>query len=270
MSMDEPQLSGERAGAPGLEVREVGLAAPWHWLALGWRDFVQAPGVGLVHGTACMAFGLVLFTFAHDRFWVLAGALSGFLLVAPVVATGLYAASRALERGEPADGACVRRVWRSLDRRLVGFGLGLAAAGTGWVLVSAALITLYAPQPVATPLDFLRHVVAAREGWLFEAWVLLGGVLAAPVFASSVVAIPLMVDRPSLSMWEAVRTSWRTVLANPLPLALWAALVMTLSVTGIAAGLIGLLPLVPLLGHASWHAYRALVAPDASAPEGGD
>jgi uncharacterized membrane protein len=99
--------------------------------------------------------------------------------------------------------------------------------------------------------------------------VLLGGVLAAPVFASSVVAIPLMVDRPSLSMWEAVRTSWRTVLANPLPLALWAALVMTLSVTGIAAGLIGLLPLVPLLGHASWHAYRALVAPDAFVPEGG-
>jgi uncharacterized membrane protein len=269
MSMDEPRPPIERTGGEALEVCEVGLAAPWHWLGLGWRDFVQAPGVGLAHGMACMAFGLALFTFAHERFWVLAGALSGFLLVAPVVATGLYAVSRALERGERADGACVWRVWRSLDRRLMGFGLGLAAAGTGWVLVSAALITLYAPHPVATPLDFLRHVVVAQGGWLFEAWVLLGGVLAAPVFASSVVAIPLLVDRPSLSMWNAVRTSWRTVIANPLPLALWAALVMTLSVTGIAAGLIGLLPLVPLLGHASWHAYRALVAPDASASEGG-
>ncbi|WP_428421543.1 DUF2189 domain-containing protein [Methylibium sp.] len=241
----------------------IGLGAPFDWLARGWRDFRTAPAVGVAHGALCAAFGIALFAFAHQRFWVLAGAVSGFLLVAPVVATGLYAVSRAIERGETPDAACVLRVWRSLDRRLVAFGVGLAAAGTGWVLTSAALITLFAPAPIATPLDFLRHVVVARSGWLFEGWLLLGGLLAAPVFASSVIAIPLLLDRPSATVRAAVLASWRAVLAQPLPLALWAALVMTLSAAGMVAAMLGLLAVVPLLGHASWHAYRALAGADA-------
>lgn len=243
---------------------EVALSAPLVWLALGWRDLRRSPAVGLAHGVACFAFGFGLLVVARHQFWVLAGALSGFLLVAPLVATGLYAVSRALEQGVPSGAAVVGRVWASLDRRLVGFGLGLAAAGTGWVLVSAALITLHAPAPVETPMDFVRHVVVAREGWLFEGWLVLGGLLAAPVFASSVVAIPLLVDRPAMTMWDAVLTSWRTVLANPLPLALWATLITALSAGAVALGLVGLVLAVPVLGHATWHAYRALVASDAA------
>jgi uncharacterized membrane protein len=266
VSADGPSAPARPAPA---QAREVSLSAPWQWLARGAQDFVRAPWIGLAHGAACAAFGALLLALAHDRFWVLAGALSGFLLMAPLVATGLYAASRALERGEPADAACVWRVWQSLDGRLVRFGLGLAAAGTGWVVVSAALITLYAPQPVDTPMAFLRQVAASRGiGW-FEAWTLLGGALAAPVFASSVVAIPLLLDRPAVSMWDAVLTSWRVVLANPLPLALWAALLMSLAMLSLGVALVGLLVAVPVLGHASWHAYRALVSPTATGSSGG-
>lgn len=243
---------------PVAAVREIGLGRPFHWLADGWEDLRRTALLSLVHGAAMAAFGGLLLWCAADRFWWLAGAFSGFLLVAPVLATGLYAASRAVERGEPADFALVWRIWSSLDRRLVAFGLLLAAAGTGWVLTSAALITLFAEQPVRTPEDFLRHVVLASRGWLFEVWLLAGGLMAAPVFASSVVAIPMLLDR-RVGVLDAVLTSWRAVLTNPAPMALWAGIVMGLTLLGLGSFLTWLIVFLPLLGHASWHAYRELV-----------
>ena len=249
------------------DVRPIGLARPLRWLALGARDLARAPGPGLSHGLTLALFGAALFVAAHRHFWLLAGAFSGFLLVAPVLATGLYAVSRALERGEPATLAsmmavAVRAWWPrgATARRLMRFGALLALAGTGWVLTSASLVTWFAPQVVNNPADFVRHVVLAETGWLFEAWVLLGGVLAAPVFASSVVAIPLLLDRP-VGVLAAVLTSWRVVLANPLPMALWALLIMGLTAIGMATLLVGLVPVLPWLAHASWHAYRDCIAP---------
>ncbi|MEY4753415.1 MAG: hypothetical protein RJA44_1090, partial [Pseudomonadota bacterium] len=187
----------------------------------------------------------------------------GFLLVAPILATGLYAISRALERGEEASLDTVIAVWRSLDRRLVLFGLLLAAAGTCWVLTSAALITLLAPGMVHTPIDFMRAVVVNRESWLFELWLALGALLAAPVFASSVIAIPMMLDRP-VSLMTAVLTSWRVVMENPEAMAVWAMLVMGFSLLGIASMLLGLVFVIPMLGHASWYAYRDVLGPTPS------
>ncbi|WP_119287231.1 DUF2189 domain-containing protein [Azohydromonas sediminis] len=241
-----------------LPIRPITLSSPWRWLSRGWDDFARCPGPGLIHGAALAVFGAVLFVLAYDRFWLLAGAFSGFLLLAPVLATGLYAISRGLERGERVDMRIALRTWRPRDRRLVVFGVLLAAAGTGWVLTSAALITVFADAPVRNPRDFLHVVVLAPKSLLFEAWLVLGGALAAPVFASSVVAIPLLLDRP-VGIWRAVLTSWRAVVEHPLPLALWAAILMTMTAVAIAAGMVGLLVAVPWLAHASWHAYRDLV-----------
>ena len=249
-------------------VRTIGLAQPFNWLRRGGRDLLQVGPLSLAHGLVLTLFGLAIGWVAHERFWLMAGALSGFLVVAPVLATSLYALSRALERGERPGLAVVLRTWTNWQRGsdrwghdywcLVRFGLLLALAGTGWVLTSAALITLYAPQPVNTPQDFLRHVVLAPQGWLFEGWLLLGGVLAAPIFASSVVSMPLLLDR-RVRLWQAVYTSWQVVLANPAALAVWAALILLLTLLGLATGLLGLIVVMPLLGHASWHAYRDLV-----------
>ena len=236
----------------------VPVDAPLRWLRAGWRDFQAHPFPGLAHGAALTVFGAVLLAWAREQFWWLAGAFSGFLIVAPVLVTGLYAVSRAESRGEAVSWRTVWSVWASLDRRLVAFGLLLSLAGTGWVLTSAALITAGSPVPIRQPVDFLRHVVMDPNWGLFEWWVLLGGALAAPVFASSVVAMPMLLDRP-VSVWTAVRASWLAVANNPVPMAIWASLLMGLVLLGMLTGLVGLVVVVPLLAHASWHAYADLV-----------
>ncbi|MDM4764789.1 DUF2189 domain-containing protein [Pelomonas sp. SE-A7] len=239
-------------------VRAVPVLRPLGWLARGWRDLMHCPGLSLLHGLALALGGTLIFWLARDRFWLLAGAFSGFLLVAPVLATGLYALSRAIERREDASLATVLAAWHPGDTRLVRFGLLLALAGTGWVLTSASLITALAPGVVAKPFDFLRQVVLNDQSHLFEVWLALGALLAAPVFASSLVAIPLLLDRP-VSVLGAVFTSWRVVMEHPAPVAFWALLIMGLTLLGMATAMLGLIVILPWLGHASWHAYRDLV-----------
>lgn len=240
-------------------VRSIGFNRPFAWLRLGWADLWRHPAPGLLHGLAAALFGWFTLFWAHEDFWILAGAFSGFLIVAPIVATGLCAVSRGLETGRRLGMADIVNLWRSQDPRLMHFGLLLGLAGTGWVMTSAAMVTSFAELPVHRPVDFLRHVVLNETGWVFEAWLMLGGVLAAPVFASSVVAMPLLLDRP-VDVLTAVLTSWKAVAASPGPLALWAALLWLITGLGMVTGLLGLIVVVPWLAHASWHAYRELVA----------
>ena len=237
-------------------------------MARAGRDFIACRWASVAHGVAVAVFGSALFAVARDRFWLLAGAFSGFLVVAPVLATGLYALSRALERGEKADFALLVRTWTrwGVNRRsdpssywcLVRFGLLLAFAGTGWVLTSAAFITLFSPVAISSPEDFVRHVVLAPDHFVFEAWLTMGGLLAAPVFASSVISMPLLLDR-HVNALDAVLVSWRVVMANPVTMAVWASLLLLLVLVGFASLTLGLIIAVPLLGHASWHAYRDLI-----------
>jgi len=239
-------------------VRNVPLLRPLGWLARGWRDLMRCPLPGLLHGLFLAVFGGLLIYVAHHRFWLLSGAFTGFLLVAPVLATGLYAISRALERRQRADLSVALAAWKP-EGRLVVFGVLLAFAGTGWVLTSASLITGFAGAPVRTPLEFIKIVVLNDHSHLFEVWLAMGAFLAAPVYASSVVAIPLLLDR-KVGVLAAVLTSWRVVQAHPGPMALWAALLMLLTVLGMVTALVGLVVIAPWLAHASWHAYRDLVS----------
>jgi uncharacterized membrane protein len=251
------------------EVRTIGLLQPMTWLVLAWRDMARCGWISFAHGLALTGCGFVILAVAHHRFWLLAGALSGFLVVAPILATSLYALSRALERGEKADAQLVLKTWLNWQNNhfnkwsndywcLVQFGALLALAGTGWMMTSAALITLLAPVPINTPIEFIQHVVLAKNGFLFELWLALGGILAAPIFASTAVAIPLLLDR-RVTLLQAVLTSWHTVISNPMPMAFWAALIMGFALLGLGSALLGLIAVVPMLGHASWHAYRDLV-----------
>jgi uncharacterized membrane protein len=180
------------------------LDQPLHWLALGFKDFSKSPWLSTLHGLVLAIWGAAITWLAHDRFWLLAGSLSGFLVIAPVLATSLYAMSRAMERNEKVDFKLLVNTWTQWHVRLrnepdsywslIRFGLLLALAATGWVITSSALITLLAPVPIHTPLDFVRHVVLNNKHFLFEIWLGLGGLMAAPVFASSVISMPLLLD----------------------------------------------------------------------------
>jgi len=256
-----PQQLAEKAlqESRSFGVRRIPMLRPLGWLAKGFSDLRACPLPGLIHGLAMAVAGLLLVLNTHDQFWLLASAFSAFLIVAPVVATGLYAVSRAIDRGEPAGLRTALAAWHPRDARLVIFGLLLGLAATGWILTSAALITSLAHAPVRTPLDFIRVVVLDETNWLFEVWLGVGALLAAPVFASSVIAIPMLLDR-EIGILGAVFTSWRVVMEHPLPMAMWAGLIMALTLLGMATGLLGLIVIVPWVAHASWHAYRDLVS----------
>lgn len=250
------------------DVRAIAMDQPLQWLVLGWKDMARSPWLSMGHGLLMALWGGMLTWLAHDQFWLLAGSVSGFLVIAPVLATSLYAMSRAMERGERVNFQLLVTTWTQWQLKLkaqpdsywslIRFGLLLAMAATGWVLTSSALITLLAPVPIHTPMDFVRHVVLSKDSHLFELWLALGGLMAAPMFASSVVSMPLLLDR-RISVLQAVLTSWKTVLTHPLQMALWAFLIMGFFLLGIFSLFMGLVFVVPMLGHASWHAYRDLI-----------
>ena len=241
---------------------------PMHWLALGFKDLAQSPLLSMMHGLVLALLGGLITWVAHDRFWLLAGSVSGFMVVSPVLATSLYAMSRAMERGEKVDFQLLINTWTQWQMRLrhepdsywslIRFGLLLGLAATGWVITSAALITLLAPVPIHTPIDFIRHVVLAKQGHLFEIWVGLGAMMALPMFASSVISMPLLLDR-RVTVMQAVLTSWKAVLTHPFQMTFWAFLIVGFSLLGICSWFLGLILVVPMLGHGSWHAYRHMV-----------
>ncbi|MEY2994584.1 MAG: hypothetical protein RL357_1519 [Pseudomonadota bacterium] len=238
--------------------RRVPPSAIFNWLSAGFRDLRAHPGPGLTHGLAFMIFGWLLLAVAHDQFWLLAGAYSGFLIVAPVAVTGLYEISRQLQGGVRMPANQVFAIWKRPDRRMVIFGLLLGLAGTGWVLTSAGFITLFAPVPVNKPLDFLRHVVLAPQSWVFSVWLILGGILAAPMFASSVISMPMLLDK-DVSVKQALAISWAVCSSHPDVMAMWALVLMALVGLGMLTGMLGLIVIIPWLAHASWHVYRDLV-----------
>lgn len=250
------------------EVRDIAFTQPLTWLKKGWADMQHTPSLSLFHGFVVAVMGYVIAVIAHDKFWLLASAVSGFLVIAPLLATSLYAMSCAIEKKCPVHMGLLVRIWTQWQLQLryqpdsywslIRFGLLLAAAATGWVLTSSALITLFSPEPVRAPMDFIRHVVLNRDHYVFEIWLCLGGMMAAPVFASSVVTMPLLLDR-RIGVLQAVLTSWKAVLRNPATMAIWSCLIMGLWTVGVLSIFIGLIFILPLLGHASWHAYRDLV-----------
>lgn len=267
--MQSPQITPANTALATPHVRSISLLQPLQWLALGWRDMARCGWISFAHGLVLALLGWLILLLTHDRFWLLAGAFSGFLVIAPVLATSLYALSRAVGRGEKADFRLVLKTWLNWQSghtnkwgndywALVQFGSLLALAALGWMLTSAAFVTVFTPTPVNSPIEFVQHVILAEDGFVFELWLGLGGLLAAPMFASSAVAIPLLLDR-RVTLLQAVLTSWRAVLENPAPMAFWAFLIMAFTLLGFASLLLGLIAIMPMLGHASWHAYRDLV-----------
>jgi len=241
-----------------LPVRHVPAARPLTWLALGWRDFARAPLAGLVHG-AFVAFGGWVVLFVSIRYgWVAPGAFSGFVIVGPILVTGLYEISRLQARGAPAGLGDAVAAWKRGTRQLVQLGVVLAVLGTLWVAASALLFTLFAREPLHGPMEFLRYAAVGQGNLLFTLWAILGGLGVAIVFALTAISPPLLLGR-RVGLRQALLTSARAVGENPGAMTLWAIVILVATSLSLASGMLGFLVSVPVLGHASWHAYRELV-----------
>ena len=239
-------------------VRHIEVGRPLRWLALGWQDMRAAPLASLAHGIVAALGGLIILWLGSRAWLLLPGALSGFLLVGPILATGLYELSRRRAAGETPAIKHVVSAWRRGTRPLVGLGLLLFACGSAWVAVSAVLFKVFVDQPIASLRDFLHYALAQQGATLFWLWMLAGGLGAALVFALTAVSVPLLLDR-RIGLRAALMASARAVGDNPGPMVLWAALIMLATVFSMLTLMAGLVISVPLLGHATWHAYRDLL-----------
>lgn len=253
--MAEVPADGKGRGDQGCPVRVVALSRPFAWLSAGMRDLALAPGPSLLHGLVVAVAGIAILAISVHAWPLLPGAFSGFVLIAPILATGLYELSRRIEMRDEPTLAHVVDAWRRGTRPLVALGMLLFAASTAWVLVSALLFKMFVAVPLDSPLRFLRYAVAGQGGWLFFLWLLAGGLGAALVFSLTVVSAPLLLDR-RVGLRTALLASVRAVGDNPAPMALWAVLIMLATAASMATLMIGFVFAVPVIGHASWHAYR--------------
>jgi uncharacterized membrane protein len=268
--------AGPQSGIPGMQgtgpgpagnmtlknlpkVRRIGFGAPLKWLGQGWADLWRQPAASLFYGIAIAVTGAVILGVTADLAYLFTAAITGFLLVAPMLLAGLYELSRRYLANEPATLADSMVAWKRNPSALVSFGLLSILAGTVWQVISIVIIAVFYKGSQLGPLAMMIEVLINPQHYLmFFIYVCAGGLLAAVVFALSVVSMPMLVDR-RCELLCALMTSVNAVAENPLPLALWAVIIMLLSGLGFATALVGLVLVMPWLGHASFHAYKDLV-----------
>ena len=243
---------------PRVALRTLHWRDPLRWLALGWRDFTRSPGIGLFYGGCFMAMGWALMkVFEHAPAWVLALS-AGFLLTGPFLCLGLYQASRHLERGERPDLGDSLLAWDQRTGTLAIFGFVLLVLEMLW---GRASLVVFAVSFDGMP-DFKGSLLALLNPEninFIVAYVIVGGVFAGLIFGVSVISIPMILDRPCDAITAGL-TSLRVVLTQPGVMLLWGALITGLVVLAMLPWFAGLLVIGPVLGHASWHAYRGAVA----------
>jgi len=241
----------------GPALRPLRAGDPLRWLQLGWRDFVRCPGIGLFYGSCFTAMGWALmWVFQQAPAYVLALS-AGFLLTGPFFCLGLYQASRHLERGERPDLGDSLLAWDTRTGTLAIFGFVLLVLEMLW---GRASLIIFAVSFDGMP-DFKGSLLALLDpeniGFI-TAYLLVGGVFAGLIFAISVVSIPMILDRPTDAITAGL-TSLRLVLTQPGVMLAWGATITALVLLAMLPWLLGLLVVGPVLGHASWHAYRAAV-----------
>ena len=258
MTADHQADSEESAGFL-VALRPLTLADPFRWLARGTQDFLRAPAIGLFFGGCFVAMGWALLVVFRNAPAYVLGLSAGFLLVGPFLCMGLYHASDRLERGERPRLMDAAMAWRRKLDTLAIFGVVLLVLEMLWARAS---IVVFALSFQGTMPDFagsLRSLFEPKNIEFTLAWTALGGVFATIIFSVSVVSIPMVLDRRTDAITAGL-TSVRLVLGQPAVLLSWAALIAILVVLSMLPGFAGLLVVGPIVGHASWHAYRASVA----------
>ncbi len=258
------QTAPEIAAAP--IVRSIGLVNLGRALRLGWEDFKAVPSHALILCVIYPVLGLVLArtVLGYSVLPLLFPLAAGFALIGPFAAIGLYELSRRRELGKSASAWDAVEVLRSPSfGAMLGLGVLLLALFVTWVATAQAIyVAAFGYEAAAGIPDFARRVLTTPQGW----WLIIAGcgvgfLFAVVALCISVVSFPLMLDRQA-GAGEAIVTSLRAVAMNPVPMAAWGLIVAVLLFAGSLPFFLGLAIVIPLLGHATWHLYRAVVAPD--------
>lgn len=260
-----------RVGPAQPKIRSVEIDRPWVWLEAGWRDFVRAPTVSIAYGGFFTVVGYLLTygLYAADMLSLSMPLAAGFTLVGPLAAVGLYEVSRRLEQGNPVSLRIALRDIASHIGTVSAMGLVLLMFLLAWIRIALLIFAIFFGERPTNLQDFVGTVFFAPGSLPFVVTgVVIGAILAAVVFTISVVSLPMLLDR-NIGVPLAIATSFAAVAKNIRAMALWAALIVVFTAAGLATLYVGLVVCLPLIGYASWHAYRDVVLPEGEGLEGG-
>ncbi len=259
--MQQVVTAGQMSRRESLHVSTIDLGRPWEWLGKGWKDIQAAPGYSLTYGTGIVLLSVLMTSLmiVGELTFLVPFLVAGFFLMAPLLSIGLYQMSAHLERGESLKSCQALEAFKRNQGQLgmvTGFLFGALQA---WLVVSVVLMILLFTEPVPAFDNFVSVVFLSGEhNLMLLAITLVGAFFAAFVFSIMAITVPLLMDR-QVDALTAMRTSARAVMMNRGPMALWACLIVLIGGIGLVTFYLGLFIAIPLVGHATWHAYRDLV-----------
>ncbi len=244
-----------------IEIRKVDSAAPMRWLSKGIKDFKTVPMLSLTYGFLYAAIGLILIWLTYKNPIYAFGLVTVFYLLGPVIAVGLYCISRHIEAGEiPSfDKGCKALCYNPVG--ILGFSIVIGMLVIFWILISGTLFAINFGSPNVGD-GIFETLLANEESLRFMGLLALVGIAFSVVsFMISVISIPLMTHR-KVDVVTAMITSVRAVKKNPVVMLAWAFAIVAMIGLGFAFFFVGVAVTLPIVGHASWHAYRELVVDD--------
>jgi uncharacterized membrane protein len=242
-----------------VNITRVSVGRPFTWLSQGWADMRRNWGASLGYGGLIVGLGWTVLIFCGTHPYYVAAAFSGFLLGAPVISAGFAEMSRRYASGEGATFDDSLAAFARRPGSLFAFGGMLALLAVVWFAVSAVMLeTVFHVAEPSMRETLYRGFIDQMNREQVEAYFAVGGSLAALVFVLSVVSVPLIIDKGATA-GQAMAASLRAAFSNIPAMIVWSALILVLTVIGYAPLLLGLLIIGPLLGHATWHAYRDMV-----------
>lgn len=248
------------------EFRTVAMDRPWFWLAEGWRDFVAAPGLSLIYGViAAAAFAVLALLFSSRGSWHWAiGLMPAFLIVGPMLAVGLYEISRRREGELRSTFQDSLAGWRRNVFSIVSLGVIMVVILMTWAMNSFQMTALFVSdtgvmaEVFGGELDFPAFLTSVT--WpMVTAAILTGLAWLAVTFLFTAVAVPFAADHEDVDVITAIVVSVKAVRRNWRPMLLWAGLILIFAGIGILPFYLGLIITFPLLGYATWHAYRDII-----------
>lgn len=242
-----------------VEVRHVPALQSIVWLRRGWEDFRRLGVLSLAHGVMIAVLGAVLLMLFSTNAYLFVAAISGYLLIGPAMTTGLCELSR---RRAARESLSVDDSLQPVSRNtgsLFQFGAILAGVTVLWFIASATMLqtVMHTSTPSLAVVLWGSFTDGVSRPQLLG-YIACGAVLAAIVFTLSVVAVPLIIDRQASAL-DGIWASIKVTFANIPAMLVWAAFIVLLTALGFVTFLVGMVIVAPLLGHATWHAYRDLV-----------